>query len=677
MCQNVTKTNFVRSENESSRPSLRYVTNTTKAVVSERGKAPVKVRDVPKAASKRPTHQTRPPTTRSGVLRRSSSSAPVAARSSNTTVSRRSSTTAISDPSKLAPAAATNIGNVTDHRTAAAHEDYAADHHNTAVHDNDVADLDAAAIHEESVADHSSTAVYEKDVADQVAAVIHEDIVADHLTAAVHDEDVADHVAPAIHAVSVADHSTAAAHDEDPPDHHTAPIHVEDIADHVSAAIHEENVADRLSAAVYDSDVTDHVAAAIPDETVADYLTAAVHDEDLPDHLIAIDSHSVKATDLDTKVVTRHASNHEEATNEVTRYVFQRRDSAGCCAGSNAGPGRHILTMTKQLIKKTLEVKVESCWDVDAQDRDNPLAETTYVADIYHHYKMTEKEGMVCSTYMSAQSEINSQIRGVVLDWVVQVHESFNLMPETLFLAVNIFDRYLAATHVPKEHIQLVGAACILIAAKYEEIYTPLVADFEYIGDGAYTRGQMLMMEKQILNKISFKLSIPTCYMFAARYLNFAKAAAEATTASDVASNGWSIEVSKGTSSRVHAFAWYLLELTIPEISMVQFSPSHLAAAAVYTALLGAYQKGKAAKSAGSESNQTIMHRRPTNEGEIWGSRMADLTGYEDQELWHCVGLLLELYKTALSSRHGAVYEKYQGKKFLEAATYPAPLSET
>ncbi|CAI5463522.1 unnamed protein product, partial [Closterium sp. Yama58-4] len=581
-------------------------------------KAPVKVGDVPKAALKKAAPQARPtkpptpawrpagtskglfektrlPTTRSNVLRRSSSSAPVAARSSNATVIRRSSTTAISDPSKGAPAATIDSADLTYHLTAAVQEDNVTDHF---------------------------TAVHDKDVADDVAAEVHEENAADSVAAAIH-EDVADQVEAAIHEENVADHSTSAVHDEDLPDHITAPIH-------------EDNVAD---------------------------------------HLIAADSHSVKATDLDTQAVTQLASNHEKATNEVTRYVFQRRDSAGHCAGNNAGPGRHILTMTKQLIENTLEVKVESCWDIDAQDRENPLAETTYVADIYNHYKMTEKEGMVCPTYMSAQPEVNSRIRGVVLDWVVQVHESYNLMPETLFLAVNIFDRYLATTHVLKKHIQLVGATCIMIAAKYEEIYPPLVADFEDIGAGAYTRGQIRMMEKQILNTISFKLSIPTCYMFAARYLNFAKAAADAATASKAVSNGWSIEVSKGTSSRVHAFAWYLLELTIPEINMVQFSPSHLAAAAVYTALLGAYQKGKAAKSTNPESSQTITHRRPTNEGEIWGSRMADLTGFEAQELWHCVGLLLELYKTALSSRCGAVYKKYKGKKFLEAATYPAPQS--
>ncbi|GJP29036.1 hypothetical protein CLOM_g38 [Closterium sp. NIES-68] len=332
--------------------------------------------------------------------------------------------------------------------------------------------------------------------------------------------------------------------------------------------------------------------------------------------------------------------------------------------------------MTKQLIAKTRAVKVESCWDVDAQDRGDPLAETTYVSDIYNNYKKMENEGMVSPTYMSAQVEVNSQNRGVVLDWVIQVHESYEMMPETLFLAVNIFDRYLATTHVPRKHIQLVGATCILIAAKYEEIYAPLVAEIEKLVCGSYTRGHLLMMEKQILNKLSFKLSIPTCYVFAARFLKFAKAAAEAATAANAVSNGWSIEVSKGCSSRVHAFAWYLLELTIPDISMVQFSPSHLAAAAVYTALLGAYQTGRAAKTATLERHQTITHRRPTNEGEIWGSRMADLTGFEAADLWHCVGLLLEIYKKALSSRRGAVFQKYQKTKFLEAATYPAPHSQ-
>lgn len=57
----------------------------------------------------------------------------------------------------------------------------------------------------------------------------------------------------------------------------------------------------------------------------------------------------------------------------------------------------------------------------------------------------------------------------------------FKLLPETLFITVNIVDRYLSEVSVEKDLIQLVGVAALLIASKYEEIYPPNVKDFIYV----------------------------------------------------------------------------------------------------------------------------------------------------------------------------------------------------
>jgi len=44
---------------------------------------------------------------------------------------------------------------------------------------------------------------------------------------------------------------------------------------------------------------------------------------------------------------------------------------------------------------------------------------------------------------------------------------------DTLFLAVSYLDRYLSLRCVPRARLQLVGITCMLLAAKYEEIYAP------------------------------------------------------------------------------------------------------------------------------------------------------------------------------------------------------------
>lgn len=54
----------------------------------------------------------------------------------------------------------------------------------------------------------------------------------------------------------------------------------------------------------------------------------------------------------------------------------------------------------------------------------------------------------------------------------------------------------------------------MLIDCKYEEIWAPEVNDFIFISDSAYTREQILAMEKGILNKLQWNLTIPTPYVF-------------------------------------------------------------------------------------------------------------------------------------------------------------------
>lgn len=86
-------------------------------------------------------------------------------------------------------------------------------------------------------------------------------------------------------------------------------------------------------------------------------------------------------------------------------------------------------------------------------------------------------------------------MRAILVDWLVDVHNKFKLLPETLFLTVNIIDRYLEKVVIKRSQLQLVGVSAMLIACKYEEIYAPEVKDFVYVTDKAYTREEVLRME--------------------------------------------------------------------------------------------------------------------------------------------------------------------------------------
>ena len=65
-------------------------------------------------------------------------------------------------------------------------------------------------------------------------------------------------------------------------------------------------------------------------------------------------------------------------------------------------------------------------------------------------------------------------MRGILIDWLVEVAEEYRLEAETLYLAVNYIDRFLSFVPVNRSKLQLVGVTCMLIASKYEEIHPPV-----------------------------------------------------------------------------------------------------------------------------------------------------------------------------------------------------------
>ena len=85
---------------------------------------------------------------------------------------------------------------------------------------------------------------------------------------------------------------------------------------------------------------------------------------------------------------------------------------------------------------------------------------------------------------------------------ILQVHDKFDLLHETLFLTVNLIDRFLAKQTVARKKLQLVGLVAMLLACKYEEVSVPVVGDLILISDKAYTR-------KEVLEMVSFGL--PHC----------------------------------------------------------------------------------------------------------------------------------------------------------------------
>ena len=168
----------------------------------------------------------------------------------------------------------------------------------------------------------------------------------------------------------------------------------------------------------------------------------------------------------------------------------------------------------------------------------------------------------------------------------------------------------------------------MLIASKYEEIWAPEVRDFVYISDRAYTKEQILGMEKLMLNTLKFQLTLPTIYNFLARDLKAAN---------------------MHFDKDVTMLASYLVELALVEYSMHKFSYSQIAVSALYAACRS--------------------YERP----EPFPRALAKHAGYTLESIQPCVSALVELANKAPTASLTAVFKKYSAPKYNEAAKRPAP----
>ena len=156
------------------------------------------------------------------------------------------------------------------------------------------------------------------------------------------------------------------------------------------------------------------------------------------------------------------------------------------------------------------ELMSEHIDPVDAADAEDPQACPEYAAEIFQWLRSTESDlgnnNSVSATYMGRQEDINEKMRSILIDWLIEVHLKFKLVPESLYLTVNLIDRFLEIEQVNRQKLQLVGVTAMLIACKYEEIYPPIVKDFVYITDNAYTKEEILDMERKILQTLDFNI---------------------------------------------------------------------------------------------------------------------------------------------------------------------------
>lgn len=105
--------------------------------------------------------------------------------------------------------------------------------------------------------------------------------------------------------------------------------------------------------------------------------------------------------------------------------------------------------------------------DFDKENWNDPFQVSHYTMDIFNYLRKSEINYPIID-YIDNQPELSKWMRSLLIDWMVEVQESFELNHETLYLAVKIVDTYLGKTKVSKDALQLLGAASLLIACKFD-----------------------------------------------------------------------------------------------------------------------------------------------------------------------------------------------------------------
>lgn len=105
--------------------------------------------------------------------------------------------------------------------------------------------------------------------------------------------------------------------------------------------------------------------------------------------------------------------------------------------------------------------------DFDRENWDDPVQVSEYAMEIFNYLKEREEQFKI-DAYLQRQPNLTSWMRTLLVDWMVEVQETFELNHETLYLAVKIVDIYLSKVKIEKEQLQLIGAAALFMACKFD-----------------------------------------------------------------------------------------------------------------------------------------------------------------------------------------------------------------
>ena len=346
------------------------------------------------------------------------------------------------------------------------------------------------------------------------------------------------------------------------------------------------------------------------------------------DKIVKINANN-RGNKIDEKKVASHNNNKHENKEIINPWGKGNNEDANKCNNkyNNNKDNNNIIEISdiknnsnnNNLSKREEHYKINNI--NSNQNDNNPQEVNEYFKEIFCDMQLKENTHLIDPNYLkNTQKTINKKMRAILIDWIIDVHKKYKLKPETLYLTVNIIDRFLSKQNVTTIKLQLVGVVSLLIASKYEDIHPPLVKELADITDGAYVPSQLISMENQILSCLNFDLFYPTQWHFLECY-----------------------KKKLNLNGIIFYLAWYLMELGLIEFNLINYKGSVIASTVVMLAM----KKFKVYEDKEFEK----------------------VTGYKEKDLENCIKDIKYIWKNNKKEKNlSAVIRKFSHRKFYEVS---------
>ena len=330
-----------------------------------------------------------------------------------------------------------------------------------------------------------------------------------------------------------------------------------------------------------------------------------IHDNNKSNQYRHEENYSDKLTDpsqqqeQDANDINEYSSVEDDDNNDILKEALQPKDTQA----------------NRQLLDESYNKYYRSIPDPHDEDTYDIVMAAELSNDIFSYLKQLEDKYRPNPNYMHYQPHLKWSYRRILLDWIIEVHNRFQLLPETLYLTVNIIDRFLSKKTIVLDKFQLIGASALFIASKYEEINCPTLKEIVYMLNGSYERADIIEAERYVIDTLEFEIGWPGPMSFLRR-------------------------ISKADEYEydVRTLAKYLLESTLMDSRLVSAQPSWLAAGSYFL-------------------SRVILGYN------TWSQKHIFYSGYTQQQLIPLASIILDNCKDA-PAHHNATYEKYSHRRF-------------